>query len=366
MSVFTYIKSKKKYFVMLLLFPLALLLNCVCSLFPQQTEYLYSRHVFPIFTQILSPITGAFPIAIAEFCLYILLILCIIFIITGIINIKKFRLMMILNFFVKLTGVLALFYFLFTIMWGLNYNRLPLEKNLGYKSGTVTETELSAMLKNEVDNINVICPSINYDSSHHSYYSGGIFKMEKQTNDGYVQLEKQNILFNKVGVHPKSILASYFLSYTGVEGITIPFTYEPCVNTFGPQFMLPTNMAHESAHVKGFAREDEANFISYLANCQNSDIYFKYSAHMAAFMYLSDALVQTDSDAFTKIASKLDNRAAGDFEYFNQYISRFAGPIQNVSQDINNSYLKSQGQQGVITYSYVIQLMAAKYRTENK
>jgi len=28
--------------------------------------------------------------------------------------------------------------------------------------------------------------------------------------------------------------------------------------------------------------------------------------------------------------------------------------------------LQSQGQQGVITYGYVVQLLAAKYRTENQ
>jgi hypothetical protein len=364
MSAIIYIKNKRKFFYMLLLFPLTLLLNFICNKFPLQTEYIYSRHIYPILTQIISPITGVFPFAVAEICLYILILFCIVFIIIGIINIKKFRLIMILNFFLKLLGILALMYFLFTVMWGLNYNRMPLEQNLNYKSGAVTKTELAAMLTLQINDINAICPYIKYDSNHHSYYSGGILKMEAQTNEGYVQLAKQNKLFDNVSVHPKTIIASYLLSYTGTEGITIPFTYEPCVNITVPEFLLPSIMAHESAHFKGFAREDEANFLSYLANCQNSDIYFRYSAHMFAYMYLSDALNQTDSNLFNKIASKLDSRATQDFEYYNQYLNRFAGPVQNVSQNINNNYLKSQGQQGVITYSYVVQLLAAQYRTE--
>ena len=351
---------------MILLFPIALLLGVVCQSYPQQTEYLYSRHIYPIFTQIISPITGFFPFAIVEICLYVLIILCFAFIIRGIVHIKKFRLIMSVNFIIKVTATLALLYFLFTVMWGLNYSRVPLEQNLNYKSGDVTKTELAAMLTNEVNDIDAICPKLKYDALHHSYYAGSIFKMEAQVNDGYSLLAKQNGLFNKVSVHPKAVIASYLMSYTGIEGISIPFTYEPCVNTTGPQFMWPTNLAHEAAHIKGFAREDEANFLSYLANLQNNDIYFKYSAHMFAYIYLSDALAQTDSELFTQINSKLDNRAINDFDYYSQYANRFTGPVQNVSQDINNTYLQSQGQQGVITYGYVVQLLAAKYRTEFK
>jgi hypothetical protein len=366
MPVINYIKNKKTYLIMLFLFPLTMLLNYICQRFPQHTEYIYSRHIYPVLTQIISPITGIIPVAVVELCLYVLLFLCLIYIIKGIINIKKFRFIMILNFILKSAVVLAILYFLFTVMWGLNYNRVPLEQSLSYKSGEVTKAELAAMLANEVSDINAICPYIKYDSKLHSYYSGGILKMEAQTNDGYARLAKQNKLFNNVSAHPKGVMASYFMSYTGVEGISIPFTYEPCVNTFGPQFMLPTNMAHESAHIKGFAREDEASFISYLANIQNSDVYFRYSSHIFAYMYLSDALAQTDSDLFTQIASKLDSRVTGDFDYYNQYVNRFAGPIQNISQEINDNYLKSQGQQGVISYSYVVRLLAAKYRTENE
>jgi hypothetical protein len=365
MPVIKYIENKKKYFIMILLFPLTLLLGATCHSFPQQTEYLYSLHIYPILTQIISPITGFFPFAVVEICLYVLILLCLVFIIRGIINIKSFRLIMIVSFIIKIAGTLALMYFIFTIMWGLNYNRLPLEQSLSYKSGVVTKTELAAMLTSELSEINAICPKLQYDDKHHSYYAGGIFKMEAQTNDGFARIAQQNGLFNKVSVRPKAVIASYLMSYTGIEGISIPFTYEPCVNTTGPQFMWPTNMAHEAAHIKGFAREDEANFLSYLANSQNNDIYFRYSAHMFAYIYLSDALAQTDSELFTQIASKLDTSAAYDFDYYNQYVNRFAGPVQNISQDINNTYLKSQGQQGVISYGYVVQLLAAKYRTEN-
>ncbi len=156
------------------------------------------------------------------------------------------------------------------------------------------------------------------------------------------------------------------MAYTGIEGVFFPFTCEPNVNTDSPSFVLPFDTAHESAHFKGFAREDEANFIAYLADSLNPDPYFQYSAHMEAYIYVSNALYETDISKWQVISAKLDKRAIGDLRYYNEYITEHQSPAQNISTKVNDSYLKSQGQQGVISYDMFVNLLADKYRTENK
>jgi len=42
-----------------------------------------------------------------------------------------------------------------------------------------------------------------------------------------------------------------------------PFTFEANVNVDIPPYQIPSTMLHELSHLRGFMREDEANFISY-------------------------------------------------------------------------------------------------------
>ena len=55
------------------------------------------------------------------------------------------------------------------------------------------------------------------------------------------------------------------MSYADIAGMYFPFTVESNINADGPFFTIPATMGHEMAHQCGFMREDEANFIGYLA-----------------------------------------------------------------------------------------------------
>jgi len=58
------------------------------------------------------------------------------------------------------------------------------------------------------------------------------------------------------------------MSYLGIGGVYFPFTGEANVNISMPHTSIPFTACHEMAHQIGFAREDEANFIAYIA-CKN-------------------------------------------------------------------------------------------------
>ena len=78
------------------------------------------------------------------------------------------------------------------------------------------------------------------------------------------------------------MLFSELMSYADIAGMYFPFTVESNINTDGPFFTIPATMGHEMAHQCGFMREDEANFIGYLA-CRKSDSpEFRYSLRLRA------------------------------------------------------------------------------------
>ena len=70
--------------------------------------------------------------------------------------------------------------------------------------------------------------------------------------------------------YPKPLINSRLLSVQQLCGIYSPFTIEANYNREMPYYNIPHTICHELSHLKGFMREDEANFIGYLA-CIGSD-----------------------------------------------------------------------------------------------
>lgn len=352
--------------LLLLLFPLSLLLNAFSRSHPAITESIYSRHIYPVVSGLLSKLTEYIPVCIVELLLCAIVLAVLAGIVFIVIRWRKITARAVVSVLLTLLAAVSAGCFLFFFLWGFNYNRQPLASNLGYRVQTDTKEELASAFYKEADAANQLLQSgsIHFAPDGHSVYRNGLFAMERQTIDGYNHLAAQNRLFNRNYARPKGVLLSYPWSYTGIEGIFIPFTYEACVNTVTPDFMLPFNMSHEVAHFKGFAKEDEANFIAYLSSTANSDPFFRYSGHMAAISYLSNALYETDQTLWNQSFSRLSAHAVRDLNYYNDYVKKFSGPVEKASQKVNDSYLKSQGQpQGVISYDLFVDLLLARYRT---
>src|SRR5207248_11260701 len=87
-------------------------------------------------------------------------------------------------------------------------------------------------------------------------------------------------------VPPKPVYFSGLMSRLGISGVYSPFTGEPNYNALQPDFDLPFAVAHEMAHQRGFAREDEANFIAFLVCTKASNAYVRYSGYLGALRVL--------------------------------------------------------------------------------
>ncbi|MGN0633530.1 MAG: DUF3810 domain-containing protein [Oscillospiraceae bacterium] len=85
---------------------------------------------------------------------------------------------------------------------------------------------------------------------------------------------------------PKAVKNSFFMSQQNLMGIYFPFTMEANYNDEMYPLNLPDTVCHELAHTKGFIREDEANFVGFLA-CDASENYdYKYSGYLRALKYV--------------------------------------------------------------------------------
>lgn len=153
------------------------------------------------------------------------------------------------------------------------------------------------------------------------------------------------------------------MSWLNITGIFFPFTFEANVNVDIPKYNIPAVMCHELSHLRGFMREDEANFLAYLA-CKNSaSLDFQYSGYMLAFIYATNALYEVDKEAYSRIFNRLDPGVRRDISCQSNYWKQFEGPVADTATSINNGYLQANQQDdGVKSYGRMVDLLLAEQR----
>lgn len=157
---------------------------------------------------------------------------------------------------------------------------------------------------------------------------------------------------------PKYLLNSRLLSVQQLTGIYSPFTVEANYNREIPWYDLPFTMCHELSHLRGYMQEEEANFIAFLACIGSDNAYFRYAGYLSAWVYCGNALAAVDPTAFSQIYSSLPEEARADLSYNNAFWDRFESPVSEAAEQMNDNYLKMNGQsQGVVSYDRVTELV---------
>ena len=166
---------------------------------------------------------------------------------------------------------------------------------------------------------------------------------------------------------PKAVWQSWLLSRGMIMGVYSPFTIEANYNQDMPMFNIPSTLCHELSHLKGYMREDEANFIAWLACVCSGQPQFQYSGHMLAYTYAMAALWNAgETDAYREIYSQLCRRAREDLLADDAFWESYDGAVAEVSQDLNDVYLKINSQEdGVRSYGRMIDLLLAYRRMDS-
>ena len=106
-------------------------------------------------------------------------------------------------------------------------------------------------------------------------------RMSDKLVDAYRDLSGKYGFIQKLDSRVKTVMLSEPWTYTHITGVYTFFTGESNLNVNMPDYTLPFTAAHEFAHQRGVAREDEANFIAYIACINSDDPYIKYSGALS-------------------------------------------------------------------------------------
>lgn len=178
---------------------------------------------------------------------------------------------------------------------------------------------------------------------------------------GQRAMEKLGQRYRRLSGHypfPKPVLNTWILSIQQTTGVYSPFTVEANYNRDIAYYDIPFTICHELSHLRGYMQEEEANFIGVLATIGADDLYFNYSGYVSAWVYAGNALAQIDSTAFATLYSRINARTRQDMLYNNAYWQQFEGKPAEAHEQLNDAYLKMQGQaSGVRSYGHVTDLM---------
>lgn len=254
-------------------------------------------------------------------------------------------------------ATISIIYFSFHIFWGFNYYRQPLHENLNLEADYTTEqliaiTELLIEKTNKLHSNLVKDDSLKVDSPYKKS------KILELAPDGYKNLKKA---FPHLKYHPESVkksLYSYPLTYMGFSGYLNPFTNEAQVDGLIPVFKFPTTTAHEVAHQLGYAAENEANFLAFLATSAHKDPYIKYCGYAFGLRFCINEIYARDECLFEDMLADVNEGIQKNYKETRDFWEAHANPFEPFFKIFYGNFLKANNQiKGMDSYSYVVALL---------
>ncbi|WP_407403739.1 DUF3810 domain-containing protein [Chryseobacterium sp.] len=282
--------------------------------------------------------------------LYIVLILFLIYNSIGILNSKRRA-----TSIFKIIIVLNIFYFCYQVFWGMLYFQEPLLNRLPKIEVTLEKRKNLALTYLEK------CK--NSRSKVHED-KNGVFAIKDWRAIQQEIIVQQKYIPKQFYNHGKESILSFkpslfghLMSFTGIAGYYNPFSAEAQYNENLPASSLPFTLAHESAHQIGFAREQEANFIGYLIGTSSKNNELRYSAEFFTLRSLLNSIVVEDEKFVKGVVKQYSEGMQKDRAYEKEFQLLHQGIIDEIFSFTNNIFLKSNQQEGSVTYSYFVNLL---------
>lgn len=270
------------------------------------------------------------------------------------------------RFFVRtLIGLLSFAVFLyamFVFSFGAGYRTTSISRRLGLDRQKVTAEELAGTMRITVDKLNELADEVMLIRDRGTVRPCSHEETATLCLDSYADLADRYGFLPKFRAPVKELVTSDLMTYTHISGMYTYFTGESNLNTNYPYYVNVYTTAHEMAHQRGVAREDEANFMAFLVCIGSEDPFMQYAGYLNMYEYLYSAMSGA-RETRESIRETLDPRVRYDLACYSQFFDKYRNnTAAAVSNTVNNTYLKMQGTEGARSYGLVVDLAVAYYR----
>lgn len=338
---------------------LALLIEILAVCSPRFADG-FNGTVGAFFRTVLAHLTSFLPFSLAEFCLYLTPLLIVL------IAVVAYRrhsdsTRAFLRYFVCILSFFSILFSLFVFSFGTGYRTTPLPERMGFETGEIGAKELTETTRLLIEKMNSAADGVLFGENGFSVMPYSLSEMNDKLLAAYDIVCAEYPFVQRMRSRVKPVLASKLMSYTHITGVYSYYTGEANLNTYFPDYTLPFTAAHELAHQRGIAREEEANFVAFLVTSASSDPYLQYSAWRNLFEYVASALAATDANAYKELYATVDARIVSELVAYREFFKPFSDSAASaVSDKLNDTYLKLHGSEaGSGSYGLVTELAVA-------
>lgn len=324
---------------------MAFAVQTLASLSPETVEKLYSQTAYYYLARWLSAANKFVPMPIGELLFVGIILWFLGFMLwylgrafrreTSIIDVVKVLIL-------QVAWVFTASFAAFLLMWGLNYQRQPIEERMNLDVRAEGREEIITVGRRIIEGINR-----NYSTREAATATGtsmmtlGQPKLFQSIENSF-QLEASLGIASQGGFSdPKPLRFSNVATWLDIRAVYIPFTGEATFNELLLDCDLPFAIAHAKAHQRGFAREDEANFIAFVICIKSNEPYIRYSGYLHSLKVL-DFLAKSDVQDTEALKAQIAAGPATDVRAREAFVNRSRsatfGPI---SDSVINIYLRA-------------------------
>lgn len=241
---------------------------------------------------------------------------------------------------------MAIVYLAFLAAWGLNYRRVPLIDKLAFEPERITAAAAGRLGDENAATLNSL-----YASAHAT--SESLTSLAAAFQDTVRALGAKRPV---VPGRPKPTLLGGYFHEVSVAGMTDPFLLETMIAPDLLDVERPFVIAHEWAHLAGYADESEANFVAWLT-CRRGDARARYSAALALIGYAGPRKALHDA---------LDLGPRIDIYAISYRYARTNETLRLAARQGYDKYLKANRvERGVESYDAVVQLILGTALDQN-
>ena len=373
----------RKRNLILLFIPLGIILNEWAKSSAFIAEELFAKRIYKVISQGMGVLTGWIPFSIAEL-LVVVGPLVLVFLLARqmirVIRVKKLvkeeqknigqiRFVLIMTALQNLLCLVSIIFFVYILLCGINYHRYSIQHYLGLSVENSSVEELEGLLIELADRATFLRTHLTEDEDGVYILPMSKRELGKEVKKAYENLTKVYEIFAGSYPAPKPVFFSKLMSYTQITGVFTCWTMEANVNIDISPYSVGSTMCHELAHLHGFMREEEANYISYIACLASDCIDLQYSGTMLALIYTGNALYRKDAKRYFEVYKNHYSEAvARDLIANNEYWDKFEDTkVAETAEKVNNTYLKANNQtDGTQSYGRVVDLLLAEYRQRHE